>query len=220
MDKSEIKHNIQDNHKALQSSRYQKSGLTMKKCKLSSRNFDKLMEKRGLSKNQTESLKASFSKDQKLQVRHAKKGEKFIVTHGEQNASGVFVSEKSLGNTPGERIDKGSLPHSNSAKYETKVNLDRDQNLIYGQIAPQTKFQKMDVKQMARSGGGVQVVTDGGYEKGAIRNLDSKYPSPMENSNLTKSQSFKKSLEVREKTKSSKEAFQKNQKNNRGPKLH
>ena len=171
-------------------------------AKLSSKNFDKLMTQRGLTKKEISTLKASFDRSVNMEVRRAKKGEKFVVTHGEQKASGVFVSKESLGNTPEKRIDRGSLPHSNPAKYETVVKLDRDQNLIYGKIAPQPDFQKKDPKHIARNGGGTQVITDGGYKKGAIVNSDSKYPIPSESKSLTKSQSFKQSLDKSKKSES------------------
>ena len=200
MENEKIKSNIEATHKATHSSRFQKSGLTTCKTELSSKNFYKLMKQRGLSKKDIFSLKASSDRRFKMQVRHAKKGEKFIVTHGEQNASGIFVSKNSLGNIPEKRIDKGSLPYSNSAKYETKVTLDRNQNLVYGKIAPQSKFQKMDPKQSARNGGGTQVITDGGYKSGAIRNSDTKYPVLVKNNAVITSQSFKKSLEASKKT--------------------
>ena len=160
------------------------------------------MKQRGLSKKDTAALKASSDRSSKMQVRHAKKGESFVVTHGEQNASGVFVSKKSLGKTPEKRIDKGSLPHSNSAKYETRVTLDKNQNLVYGKIAPQSKFQKMDPKQTPRKGGGTQVITDGGYKSGAVRNSDPKYPVPTKSTAVTTSQSFKQSLASSKKTSS------------------
>lgn len=164
-------------------------------AKLSSKNFDKLMTQRGLTKKEISTLKASFDRSAGMEVRRAKKGEKFIVTHGEEKASGVFVSKESLGKTPQKRIDKGALPPSNSAKYETVVALDRDQNIISGKIAPQTKFQKMDPKQAPRNGGGTQIITDGGYKSGAIVNSDAKYPVATQSKALTKSQSFKQSLE-------------------------
>lgn len=113
-----------------------------------------------------------------MEVRHAKAGEKFVTTHGTERSSGVFVSEKSLGDTPSERIDKGALPHSNSAEYETTVELSRDQNIVYGKIAPQSKFSKMDPAQAPRSGGAEQVITDGGYTTDAVINRDPKYPVP------------------------------------------
>ena len=195
-----IKRNLAETRRAIRSSRFNKPGLTMRKVELSSKNFDKLMEKRGLSREEAGKLKASFDRSSKMKVRHAKKGESFVVTHGEQNASGVFVSKKSLGKTPEKRIDKGSLPHSNSAKYETRVTLDKNQNLVYGKIAPQSKFQKMDPKQEPRRGGGTQVITDGGYKSGAVRNSDPKYPVPAKSKTVTTSQSFKQSLASSKKT--------------------
>lgn len=155
-----------------------KADLTVQKSKLSSKNFDKLMEHRGLSKKDSASLKASAQKGTPMQVRHAKAGEKFVTTHGTERSSGVFVSEGSLGATPTDRIDKGALPHLNTAEYETKVELSKDQNLVYSKIAPQSKFSKIDPKQAPRSGGGEQVITDGGYSSGAVINRDTKYPVP------------------------------------------
>lgn len=203
MSEAKIKKNIADSHRATQSSRYQKSGLTTRKTELSSKNFERLMSQRGLSKKDISSLKASSDRSKKMQVRHAKKGESFVVTHGTQNASGIFVSKKSLGSTPERRINKGSLPHSNSARFETKVTLDKNQNLVYGKIAPQSKFQKMDPKQTPRKGGGTQVITDGGYKSGAIRNSDAKYPIPSKGKAMTTSQSFKQSLSTSKKSASS-----------------
>lgn len=59
-----------------------------------------MMEQRGLSKDEISSLKASNDWSSGMQVRHAKSGEKFVTTHGTERSSGVFVSEKSLGDTP------------------------------------------------------------------------------------------------------------------------
>ena len=42
----------------------------------------------------------------------------------------------------------------------------------------QSKFEKMDPKQQPRNGGGEQVITNGGYNSGAIRTNDTKYPVP------------------------------------------
>ena len=176
LQKEQIKKNIADTHAASEASRYQKSGLSDKRAKLSSKNFDKLMQQRGLSDEAIKDLKKASVQGTSLEARHAKAGEKFVTTHGTESSSGVFVSEKSLGETPGERIDKGALPHSNSAEYETTVELGKDQNLVYGKIAPQSKFSKMDPKQQPRNGGGEQVITDGGYRTGAVVNKDAKYP--------------------------------------------
>ena len=178
--KEQIKKNIADTLAASDASRYQKSGLSDKRAKLSSKNFDKLMQQRGLSDDAIKDLKKSSVQGTSMEARHAKAGEKFVTTHGTESSSGVFVSEKSLGKTPSERIDKGALPHSNTAEYETTVELGKNQNLVYGKIAPQSKFSKMDPNQQPRNGGGEQVITDGGYRTGAVVNKDAKYPVPTE----------------------------------------
>lgn len=190
-DKEKIQKNISDSHTATQGSRYKCKGLTNERSKLSSKNFKKLMQQRGLKKEDITALQESSTRGKSLSVRHAKAGEKVVITHGTQSASGVFVSEKSLGSTPKERIDRGSLPVSNSAKYETKAQLDKDQNVIYGEIAPQRKFHKMDAKSLPRNGGGEQVITDGGYRAGAVRNVDPKYPIPVKTDYAKKAQQFR-----------------------------
>ncbi len=215
MSESSIKENIKNNRKAISNSRFGKNGETEKKAKLSSKNFDKLMKQRGINKEDAIALKSSFDRSRPMQVRHAKKGEKFTVTHGTQNSSGIFVSKKSLGKTAEKRIDKGALPHTNSAKFETKVVLDKNQNLVYGKIAPQSKFQKLDPKQKSRSGGGTQVITDGGYKSGAIRNNDTKYPVLSNKVNLSASQKFRDSISKDNKTKSNKTSNTKTHSNGR-----
>lgn len=188
-----IKNNVEESRKAIEASRINKRGLTDRKMKLNSKNFDKLMKQRGLSSKSMETLKQSCAQ---MQVRHAKAGEKFVTTHGSERSSGVYVSEKSLGKTSGERINIGALPHSNSAEYETTVELTRDQNLVYGKIAPQSKFSKMDPKQQPREGGGEQVITDGGYSLGAIRNKDTKYPVPVKQTFLQRANEHRAKNEI------------------------
>lgn len=190
-EKEKIQKNVSDSHAATLSSRYKCKGLTDQRTKLSSKNFQKLMKQRGLKNDDIKTLQASVTKGKALSVRHAKAGENVIITHGTQNASGIFVSEKSLGKTDKERIDRGSLPSSNSAKYETKAQLDKDQNIVYGEIAPQGKFQKMDPKSLPRNGGGEQIITDGGYRTGAVRNVDPKYPISTTTDYAKKAQQFR-----------------------------
>lgn len=57
--KEQIKKNIADTHAASEASRYQKSGLSDKRAKLSSKNFDKLMQQRGFSDDAIKDLKKS-----------------------------------------------------------------------------------------------------------------------------------------------------------------
>lgn len=186
-----IRKNIEASRQATESSRIRKTGLTDCRVKLNSKNFDKLMKQRGLTKKERTELKNSNAKGSQMQVRHAKAGEKFVITHGTERSSGVFVSEKSLGSTPGERINKGALPHGNTAEFETKVELARDQNVVYGKIAPQSKFTKMDSKQQPRIGGGEQIITDGGYNSGAVFTKDPKYPVPAKQSIMQRANEYK-----------------------------
>lgn len=186
-----IKNNVQASQDGTRTSRYGKIGLTLNRVKLSSKNFDKLMQQRGLSDTERSALKASVAKGTQMQARHARAGEMFVTTHGTERSSGVFVSDGSLGKTPSERIDKGALPHSNTANYETKVALSKNQDLIYSKIAPQSKFSKMDPKQAPRTGGGEQVITDGGYKSGAVINKDPKYPIPAKNAFLERANEYK-----------------------------
>ena len=63
--KEQIKKNIADTHAASEASRYQKSGLSDKRAKLSSKNFDKLMQQRGLSDDSCRSISGSAAGRQK-----------------------------------------------------------------------------------------------------------------------------------------------------------
>lgn len=186
--KENLHKNLEASRRGNQSSRFLEDGVTYKKSDLPSKGFNKMMTNRGLSKEQVSNLKDSS--DGKMQVRHAKQGEKFVVTHGKDRPSGIFVSESSLGNTPQERINRGALPPSNTAQYETKVELAKDQNLVYRKIAPQSQFVQDDPSHLARDGGGEQVITDGGYNNGAVRNRDSKFPATKKCDYALKAQQF------------------------------
>lgn len=172
-----IRQNVEQFHSNTAASRYQKSGLTDQSAKLNNAGFNKLMDYRGINQEARNELKNSFSPNSQMEVRHAHAGERFVTTHGTERSSGMFVSKGSLGSTAGERINNGALPHSNTAEFETIVELGRDQNLIIGEIAPQSKFSKMDPEQLPRNGGAIQVVTDGGYQNGAVINRDAKFPA-------------------------------------------
>lgn len=178
MDRSEyIRQNIEQFHNDTAASRYQQSGLTNQSAKLNAAGFNKLMDHRRISQEARNDLKNSFSSNTRMAVRHANAGERFVTTHGTERSSGVFVSKGSLGSTPADRINNGALPHTNTAEFETTVELGRDQNLISGEIAPQSKFSKMDPEQQPRNGGEIQIVTDGGYQNGAVINRDAKFPA-------------------------------------------
>ena len=181
MDRSEyIRQNVEQFHNNTAASRYQQPGVTDQSAKLSNAGFNKLMDSRGISQEARSDLKNSFSSNSRMEVRHAHAGERFVTTHGIESSSGVFVAKESLGNTPADRINNGALPYTNHAEFETTVELGRDQNLIIGEIAPQSKFSMMDPEQQPREGGAIQVVTDGGYQNGAVINRDAKFPAVIE----------------------------------------
>lgn len=180
--KERIRQNCKQNHESISASRYNEKGLTKQEVKLSSKNYDKMMNQWGLSAEQKAELKSSFE-DGRINVRHASAGEKHIVTHGEYGASGKFVSKESLGSTPEERIENGALYHTNTAEYETIVVTDKPQDVLVGKIAAQPKFEKMDPKGIPRTGGGTQIVTNGGFRSGAVREQDPKYPIPVNKDN-------------------------------------
>ena len=181
MDRSEyIRQNVEQFHNNTAASRYLQSGLTDQSAKLNNAGFNKLMDSRGISHEARSDLKNSFSSNSRMEVRHAHAGERFVTTHGIERSSGVFVSKGSLGSTPADRINNGALPHTNTAEFETTVELGRNQDLIIGEIAPQSKFSMMDPEQQPRDGGAIQVVTDGGYQNGAVINRDAKFPAVIE----------------------------------------
>ena len=93
------------------------------------------------------------------------------MTSGQKKASGVFVSQKPLGKNPAQRINKGALPPTNTAKRQQKVQLGKNQNVVYGKIAPQKQFQKADPKNLPRKGGSYQTITNGGFKTGAVKNV-------------------------------------------------
>ena len=138
-----IRGNCAENRRHIDASRFQDKGQTSRSVQVTSHNFDKMMDQRGLTPEQTKQLKESFQPGT-IEARHGKKGEAFVVTSGEKNASGIFVSKESLGKTPEERINKGALPPSNNAHYETRVVLDRNQTLLSGKIAAQPDFVEKD----------------------------------------------------------------------------
>lgn len=208
-DSKTIHRNVKKSHVASSSSRIKEEGLSPRKAKLSPKNFDRLMEERGLPEADRKALSTSMDK-KTMTVRHAKAGEEFVTTHGTENSSGIFVSKKSLGATSSERIDKGALPHSNTADYETKVILAKDQNLVSGTIAPQSKFSKMDPKQQPRTGGGQQTITDGGYKSGAVINWDSKYPTKANDAFIQRANQYKNSQNAPKQTNSSEKSLGKN----------
>lgn len=177
---------LEDNRQAIHNNREGK-GLTHKSAKLSSKNFDKLMEQRKADGKVTpegaKDAKESFTKwnpEQKNQpkdgsdevtVRHARPGEKVNVIHGKENfSSGNYVTkDKQEGLSPKDRIEKYALPKGNTAENYSPSYLGKKQNVIEGKVGSQKKFEGDD--DIKRTGGGRQIITEGGYRNGAVKPL-------------------------------------------------
>lgn len=84
-----IRGNCAENRRHIDASRFQDKGQTSRSVQVTSHNFDKMMDQRGLTPEQTKQLKESFQPGT-IEARHGKKGEAFVVTSGEKNASGIF----------------------------------------------------------------------------------------------------------------------------------
>ena len=94
------------------------------------------------------------------------KGKTFTITESNAGeASGVFVTRESAGVTPTERINNLALPLNNTAMAESTVQLTRSQILFEGKVAAQPDWAVIAGDGISRSGGGWQVVTDGGKYK-------------------------------------------------------
>ena len=162
--------------------------------KMNSHNFDKLAQARGLSPEGSKSAKESFAKwhpDSKnapslrkhsVLTRHAKEGEKVRLAGNKPSEgprpSGVYVA-KGYPKKPEEIIRDYAMPSEdkekgrsgNTAKEITNAELAKPQNILVGQVAPQKQWETDGIP---RSGGARQIVTDGGYRNGAIRDIPEK----------------------------------------------
>lgn len=166
---------LANNREAIQKY-HEGKGLSHRPSKMNSHNYDKLMQERGVNPEKAKETKESFSKwspenndkskdsSDEVTVRHARPGEKVNVMHSKgKPASGEYVTKDKIEKmTPEERIRDFSLPSVNKADSYNPAYL-KKQDVIEGKAAPQKKFEGND--NIPRTGGGKQIVTDGGYRK-------------------------------------------------------
>lgn len=169
--KARIRENVNRTRKGTNASRFGEKGLSAQAAKINTGGFQHLMSGRGLSGAQTKQVWDSFARSTKspAMARHARAGERFHVTRGPKNVSGIYVSKKSFGKSAAKRIDKGALPPGNTAVKQEMVRLGKDQNVVYGRIKAQPGFQAKDPENLPRRGGGMQTITDGGFRSGAVQ---------------------------------------------------
>nr|WP_240042448.1 RHS repeat-associated core domain-containing protein [Photorhabdus khanii] len=134
------------------------------KIPLSRNSARNLLKNRGLNKQIQHDTINSF--DGQIYASSGRQGDIFTITeYTPGSASQVYVTRGSAGVTSAERRAKLALPPNNSASYEGKVALTRDQILLEGKVAPQLQWGA------DKTGGGWQVVTAGGKYSGATKSL-------------------------------------------------
>jgi len=177
--------NIEESKNSRTSSNYNK-GLNYDEHKLPSKGFDKIMKQRGRDATDTQNAKQSFNKwapkgnknpkmAQDVTVKHTPTdGEKGYVysTKGGKPATGNYVSPTKQ-SSPEKAKENLALPAKNKATQQNEVRVYGDQ--IRGTVAPQKQWSaeaaaKGDNAQ--RSGGGTQILTNGGYRTGAVKNVE------------------------------------------------
>ncbi len=115
-----------------------------------------VLEKRGATPDQSGQVIDSF--DGQIKATPGKSGDKLNITESSPGeASGAFTTRGSAGTTPVERQTNLALPKSNTAKVEGKVELNRDQVLLEGNVASQAGNKGFP---STATGGGKQVFTD------------------------------------------------------------
>ena len=121
----------------------------------------RLLLARGLKPDDARSVVASF--EGKIYMSKGKPGDVFVITEASPGtASGFYVTRDFAGDTAADRARNLALPPTNTAEHEGIVELTRPQTLLEGRVAPQPDWGA------DRTGGGWQVVTDGGSHTGAV----------------------------------------------------
>ena len=136
--------------------------------KLSEVEVSQILSDRGLDNLAIRDMIDSF--DGPIYARQGNPGEVFTITESSLgDASGVFVTRGSAGTTPADRINNLALPPNNTAVVERTVQLTRTQLLLEGKVAGQGEWALIANDGILRTGGGWQVITDGGKYTGAIK---------------------------------------------------
>ena len=136
--------------------------------KLSEVEVSQILSDRGLDNLAIRDMIDSF--DGPIYARQGNPGEVFTITESSLgDASGVFVTRGSAGTTPADRINNLALPPNNTAVVERTVELTRTQLLLEGKVAGQGEWALIANDGIPRTGGGWQVITDGGKYTGAIK---------------------------------------------------
>lgn len=158
-------------------------GLNYDEHKFTSKNFDKLMEQRGKSKEEAQEIKSSFNKwagenkdpnlSQDVTAKHSRpegdKGYVYSTKGSDRPASGNYVGAEKIDNV-NEAKSRYATPTSNKMTQREEVRVHGDQ--VRGTVAPQpgwTQEAKKSGDNVERKGGGTQIYTKGGYASNAVQ---------------------------------------------------
>ena len=166
--------------------------LTGESAKLSSKNFDRLMKERGIDPEDAKKLKNSFraytKKDpnEMVTTRHILKPEAAKNYNDGEWSSGNFQTKDNYKNSKAARKNL-ALPDKNDASTQTDTTINpklangKQHNVLEGTVARQNKDGEHFFKD--RPGGGKQIVTDGGFNSGAVSKGESRPTNTRKQSN-------------------------------------
>ncbi len=179
-----VKANIELSQKARKA--HNENGLNYDEHKFTSKNFDRLMEQRGKTKEEAREIKQSFNKwadkdnkdpkmSQDVTAKHSPPGgdRAYVYSNKDgKSASGNYASPKKMYRASTAK-KKLATPAYNKATQREEVFVHGDQ--IRGTVAPQKQFTE-DARKIGdnveRKGGGKQIYTNGGFASGAVRSQD------------------------------------------------
>ena len=173
--------NVEESKKAREANNEGK-GLSYREYKMSSKNFDRLMEERGVSKEEAQQVKSSFNRwagdardpnlSQEVTAKHSPpggdKGYVYSTKGSDHPASGKYVAAEKLDHAD-EAKSRYAAPTVNKMTQREEVRVHGDQ--VRGAAAPQpgwTQEAKKSGDHVERKGGGTQIYTKGGYATKAV----------------------------------------------------
>lgn len=184
-----IRENVAESQRAREASNYGEKGLDYNKHDLSSKNFDRLMEERGIPEDEARGLKESHNRWSPHRnddlptdtfAKHADPGGEDLIAYSSSEstndkASGKYLT-KEIYTDNANAIHDLATPAGNSDYHgNDMLHADRVKaygNLIGGTVAPQPDFTTDAMvngsDSIERAGGGEQYVTNGGFKSKAV----------------------------------------------------
>lgn len=183
--RQEVLSHIEESKKA-RAANNEGNGLDYGEHKFSGKNFDRLMEQRGKSKEEAQEAKTSFNKwageakdpdmPQEVTAKHSRPegdiGYVYGTKDGPRSPSGEYVGAEKFDKAD-EAKSRYAAPAKNQMTEREEVRVHGDQ--VRGIVAPQPEWTKEAAENgdhVERKGGGTQIYTNGGYKSGAVRSQE------------------------------------------------